>query len=150
MTFFRQLMVWLGGAGLLTATLTDVVGVIGRHIGVPLHGTIEIVQAAVLVTGSLALIAASITGSHAQVHVLLDRLPKVWRPAFEWLSVILSFAFFGSLLAGSVWIAWDMWGGNEQSELLGIPWSVLRAFANLALIVILLAMVGQRSHGRPS
>ncbi len=39
-----------------------------------------------------------------------------------------------SLLAGSVWIAYDLRGGHEESELLGVPWFALRLVANVCLL----------------
>ena len=37
---------------------------------------------------------------------------------------------FAALLAGSVWLAADLWDGYERSELLGVPWKLLRLIAN--------------------
>ena len=76
-------MVWLGGIALLAATLGDTLSVIGRHLGFPLHGAIELIQAAVLVAGSLALLASTLAGGHARVHLVLDRLSRERRAAAE-------------------------------------------------------------------
>jgi hypothetical protein len=46
---------------------------------------------------------------------------------------------FAALLAGTVWIAADLWHGHEESELLRIPYRPLRivAAASLAGLLIL-------------
>jgi hypothetical protein len=41
-----RLLFYAGSAGLLTVMLVESAAVIGRHIGVPLLGALEIVQAA--------------------------------------------------------------------------------------------------------
>ena len=76
MTALRSLLIWTGGLALVAATLVDTVAVIGRQVGFAIHGAIELIQAAVLVAGSIALIAATAANQHAQVHIVLDRLGK--------------------------------------------------------------------------
>jgi Na+/proline symporter len=46
--------------------------------------------------------------------------------------------FFAALAFGSTWVAWDMRGGAEQSELLGIPYLPLRVVVTIAMFVIAL------------
>ena len=45
----KRWIIWVGGAAMLVATGTDTLAVLGRNFGLPLIGSIEIVQAAVLV-----------------------------------------------------------------------------------------------------
>ena len=52
-------MIWTGGAALLAATAIDTIAVIGRQVGYSVHGAIELIQAAILVAGSLALLTGS-------------------------------------------------------------------------------------------
>ena len=52
-------MIWTGGAALLAATAIDTIAVIGRQVGYSVHGAIELIQAAVLAAGAVALIAAT-------------------------------------------------------------------------------------------
>jgi hypothetical protein len=53
-------LVWLAGGALLVAMATDTMAMLGRHLRLPLLGSIEIVQAAVLVAASGALLLATI------------------------------------------------------------------------------------------
>jgi TRAP-type C4-dicarboxylate transport system permease small subunit len=115
----------------------DTVAVIGRQVGFAIHGAIELIQAAVLVAGSIALIAATAANQHAQVHIVLHRLGKS-RAWLERLSELLMIVFVGALLIGSGWLAVDLWSSHEVSELAGVPWRWLRLFASLSLAAIVL------------
>ena len=140
MTALRSLMIWTGGIALLGATAFDTVAVIGRQVGFAVHGTIELIQAAVLIAGSLALIAATAANNHARVRLLVNRLDR----SREWLergSDLLTALFVLALLAGSGWLAIDLWSSHEVSEIAGISWRWLRLFANLALAVVVVLAV---------
>ena len=145
----RNAMVWLGGAALLTATLVDTASAVGRTVGLPVRGAIELVQAAVLVSGALALLFATAADSHARVHILLDRMPAAARAHLHRLSDLLMLLFVGAMLAGSVWLAADLWNAHEVSELLFVPWRLLRLFANLCLVAILLLLCLRIVRRRP-
>ena len=136
MNALRSAMIWTGGVALLVATAIDTLAVIGRQAGFAIHGAIEIIQAAVLIAGSLALVAASAAGNHARVRLVIERMGR-WRPWFDYASELLAVIFFGALLAGSAWLAADLWHSNEVSELTSIPWRWLRLFTNAALVAII-------------
>ena len=122
----RTVLVWIGGGALLVAMVADTLAMLGRAFDVPLLGAIEIVQAAVLVAASGALVVAALDDAHARVHLLLRRVPEAVRHALERLHALAAVAFYAALLAGSVWIAADLWLGHEESELLRIPYRPLR------------------------
>ncbi len=142
-----KVMVWLGGIALLAATIIDTYAVIGRSIGAPQHGSIELIQTAVLVAGALALVAATLARNHARVHLVIDRLPPGAKSIALRLSTLFMAVFFAGLFAGSLWISLDLWSAHEVSELLGVPWRWLRAFANVGLIAAILILIRQ-SFGR--
>ena len=148
MTGLRRLAVWIGGAALIAATMIDTLAVIGRNLGLPILGSIELVQAAVLVSGIFGLIFATAGDDHARVRILTDRHDR--GHTFAHVVGSLSMAlFFAALLTGSVWLAADLWNGHERSELLGVSWRVLRLIANLGLaacIVIALAALFRRTR----
>lgn len=144
MTGVRTLIVWLGGLALLAAAFVDTVSVIGRHIGLPLHGAIELIQAAVLVSGSIALVFATLHASHARVGLVLDRLPGLARRVGEFSCAVAVALAFVLLFVGSLWIAIDLWGGHERSELLGVPWWAMRLFANACLLIAAVAALRQK------
>jgi len=131
--------IWLGGAALLAAAFVDTLAVVGRQAGIPLHGAIELIQAAVLVAGSLALVLATIGMTHARVGLVLDRMPPMVRRIGERICALAVALAFAALLAGSAWIALDLRNAHETSELLHVPWGLLRLFANICLAVAVLA-----------
>ncbi|CDO34912.1 TRAP transporter small permease subunit [Novosphingobium sp. KN65.2] len=136
MTLSSKIVIWLGGAALLAATAIDTLAVLGRHLGLPVTGSIELMQAAVLVSGSIGLLVSTIYRSHARVRLIVDRLPPSWRSIADRCSDGLTLLFVLALLAGSVWLSVDLWNAHEESELLGVPWRVLRLFANACLLAI--------------
>jgi TRAP-type C4-dicarboxylate transport system permease small subunit len=147
MTWIRRLAIWVGGAALLAATAIDTLAVVGRNIGLPVVGSIELVQAAVLVSGVFGLIFATAGDDHAHVRILTDRLGR-WRTSAGIVGPMSMALFFAALLAGSVWLSADLWNGHERSELLGVSWRVLRVIANLglaiSLVVALMAMARRK------
>jgi TRAP-type C4-dicarboxylate transport system permease small subunit len=137
----RTAMIWAGGAALVAATVVDTVAVVGRQAGFAVHGSIELMQAAVLIAGSLALVAASAAGSHARVRLVIERLGQ-GRSWFEAVSELLTAVLLAALLAGSVWLAIDLWHSHEVGEITGIPWRWLRLFVNFALAAMIVIALG--------
>ena len=134
MTFPLKIVIWIGGIALLGATAVDTFAVIGRHVGLPVPGSIEMMQAVVLVSGVIAILVATIQNAHARVKLVVDRLSPAKRSIADRFSNLLTLLFVASLLFGSTWIAWDLRGAHEQSELLGIPWMALRVIASAVLL----------------
>lgn len=149
MNALRKCVTVTGGIALLAATGIDAISVIGRHLGLPFRGSIELVQVAVLVAGTLALLVATVDRSHAKVHLLVDRMSESARGHLDRVSALLGAAFFAALLAGSLWLMADLWSGHEQSEVIGVSWRAMRVFANVVLALIVLALIGQAFRRRP-
>jgi TRAP-type C4-dicarboxylate transport system permease small subunit len=126
----------------------DTLAVIGRNVGLPILGSIELVQAAVLVSGIFGLIFATAGDDHARVRIMTDRHDR-GRVFADVIGPVSMALFFAALLTGSVWLAADLWTGHERSELLGVSWRVLRLIANVGLaacIVIALAALFRRTR----
>ena len=134
----RAMLVWIGGGALLVAMVADTLAMLGRAFDRPLLGAIEIVQAAVLVAASGALVVAALDDAHARVQLLLRRLPVAWRDLVERLHALAAAVFYSALLAGTAWIAADLWLGHEESELLRIPYRPLR-LAAVGVLAVLVA-----------
>jgi TRAP-type C4-dicarboxylate transport system permease small subunit len=131
-----------GAIGLLLAMAFDAAAVVGRHAGLPFLGSIELVQACVVVVASSALVGATLGRSHASVHILSERLAPAPRARLRRVSDGLSALFFAALAAGSWWIAADMWAGSETTELLGLPIKPLRVFFLASSILIASSFLG--------
>jgi TRAP-type C4-dicarboxylate transport system permease small subunit len=135
-------MFLVGSIGLLAAMFADSLAVLGRHVGLPLIGSIEIVQASVVLLASAAMVGATLHDKHARAHLLVDRLAQRGRRVLLGVSEVVSAGVFLWFAAGSLWIAAEMRHGHEHSELLRIPWSWLRVTwiaASLLIAAVFLA-----------
>jgi|HubBroStandDraft_5_1064220.scaffolds.fasta_scaffold418548_2 TRAP-type C4-dicarboxylate transport system permease small subunit len=132
----QRWLFYVGAAGLLFAIGADAVAVLGRHLGIPLLGSIELMQAAILLASSAAIVLATVAKKHAVVHLLIDRLSPRRRSIMERVHALLGAVFFAALTVGSVWIAFDLRNGHEQSELLRIPFAPLRIVSIVAVLAV--------------
>lgn len=135
----RGPLFYVGAAGLLVAMAVEAIAVLGRHISVPFLGALEIIQTAILLTASTAMVSTTINHSHARVTILIDRLGPVPRAILLSFSALLSALFFVALAAGALWLTLDTWNEYEQSELLHISFRPLRviSFVTAAAIAVL-------------
>lgn len=147
MTRLHNLFVWIGGIALLAAIAVDSIAVIGRHVGLPLRGSIELMQGLVLIIGASSVVVATLVSSHARVRLLIDRIGPFARAAVDRFSEGATAVFLAALLAGSVWLAVDLWNGHEVSETAGVPWRLLRLFANICLAVCLAIVLWRAVRG---
>lgn len=138
-----------GSLALLVAMATDALAVLGRHLGFPLLGALELVQASVSVAGACALVCASVAGAHAVIHAVLDRVSAPMRALLTPVGHALGAVFFGVLAAGCGWLAWDLHNAREASDLLGIPLMPLRLFATLALTFAAYLFLRRITRPRP-
>jgi TRAP-type C4-dicarboxylate transport system permease small subunit len=115
----------------------DTIAMIGRQIHLPLIGSIEIVQTAILIGSAGGLIVATLDNAHARVQLVLERLPSGWRRRVEQVHAVAAVLVYAGLLVGSGWIAADLWNGHEESELLRIPYRPLRVAVAVTLVVLL-------------
>jgi TRAP-type C4-dicarboxylate transport system permease small subunit len=127
---------YVGAAGLLLAVTVEGIAVLGRQIGVPLHGALEIIQTAILLTASVSMLSATISNSHATVHLLTTRLPPSPKRWLQRFASLVSAVFFAALSVSGAWLAVEHWGQHEESELLHIPFRPLRVLSLLATICI--------------
>ena len=134
-----RLLAIIGGFSLLAAMAVESMTVLIRNAGLTVYGSIEMVEAAILVASSAALVIATLNRSHAKVRILHNRLTGGWRTAVDRLNNSCSALFFLALTAGQAWIAMDMWSAHEQSEVLAIPYLPLRGVAILATFITALA-----------
>ena len=117
----------VGAIGLVMATCVDSIAVAGRHLGFRLLGSIELIQVAVVLLAASSMIVATAVGSHAAVHILTERLKPATAKRLGLVSSFLSMLVFLLIASGSAWVAYDLYGGYEQTELLRIPLGLFRA-----------------------
>jgi TRAP-type C4-dicarboxylate transport system permease small subunit len=140
----------LGGVGLLGAMATDSLAVIGRRLQLPVVGSVELVQAFVVLAASASIVLATLAHEHASVRVLFDRAPRRLRDGLRRVGDLLGACFFSALSAGSAWILWELRDGAEVTEVLGLPVMALRAVwlvSTLIVAAVYAARVFKRGPG---
>lgn len=140
---------YLGAVGLLAVMTIETISVIGRHIGRPLLGALELIQASILLAACAAMVSATATRAHASVHLVVDRLSPRPRSGLLRLAALLSAVFFAGLFAGSLWLVLDFWDAHEHSELLGIPFRPLRLVVSGAAGAIAVVFAQRAVRGKP-
>jgi TRAP-type C4-dicarboxylate transport system permease small subunit len=142
---------YVGSAGLLCMMLVEAAAVIGRHVGMPVTGALEIVQAAIVPAACAGMLIATLRGAHAAVHMLTDRLPPAARRWIDRFGTLLAAAFFAAMCGGAAWLAAEYWDTYEQSEVLHIPFRPLRALVALTGAALALAFLHRAFRpGKPA
>jgi TRAP-type C4-dicarboxylate transport system permease small subunit len=139
----RGLLFHVGSAGLLCMMLVEAAAVIGRHVGLPVTGALEIVQAAIVPAACAAMLIATLRGAHAAVHMLADRLPERARRWIERGAALLAALFCAALCGGAAWLVSDYWNSYEHSEVLRIPFRPLRLLVALTAAALAVAFLSR-------
>jgi TRAP-type C4-dicarboxylate transport system permease small subunit len=143
-------LIYLGSTALLFAMVVDAIAVLGRHIGLPPSGSIELIQAAILVASSTAILSATLAKKHAKVRILVDRLEGSFRIWLQRVQAVFCALFFGALTVGSIWIFLDLQGGFEESEVLHIPYAPLRIVCIISVLGVVLNFLRRFKESPPS
>lgn len=137
----RGLLFYAGSAGLLCVMLVEAAAVIGRHVGIPVMGALEIVQVAIVPAACAGMLIATLRGAHAAVHMVTARLPTRIRLWTARIGGLLAGLFFAALCGGAAWLGADFWNSYEQSEVLHIPFRPLRLLVALTAAALAAAFV---------
>jgi len=137
----RGLLFYAGSAGLLCMMLVEAAAVIGRHVGIPVMGALEIVQAAIVPAACAGMLIATLRGAHAAVHMLTARLPATARRWTERAGALLAGLFFAALCSGAAWLGVEYWNTYEQSEVLHISFRPLRVLVALTAAALAAAFI---------
>eukprot|EP00919_Chromeraceae_sp_WS-2016_P016904 GHVR01040340.1.p1 GENE.GHVR01040340.1~~GHVR01040340.1.p1 ORF type:complete len:159 (+),score=2.55 GHVR01040340.1:127-603(+) len=148
--WLKSVLVMIGASGLMLAMMTDTLAVIGRHIGMPLLGSIELFRAFACLAAISSLVLATLADTHASVNFLTERLSKLYANALDNFSNIVAAIVCIAIAFGLSWTLFDQIGGHEQSEVLGIPYIPLRAYCVLGLGTTSLIFLHQAFKGRDS
>ena len=137
----RGPLFYVGSGGLLCMMLVEAAAVIGRHVGIPVTGALEIVQAAIVPAACAGMLIATSRHAHAAVHMLTGRLPRGPRRWMERLGALLASLFCAALCGGAAWLAVEYWSSFEQSEVLHIPFRPLRVLVALTAAALAVAFL---------
>jgi TRAP-type C4-dicarboxylate transport system permease small subunit len=122
----RRVALGVGAIALLLAMATDALAVAGRHLGLTFLGAIEVFEMCVVVAATSAIVIGTIDRSHARVRILLEQVGAGVALALDRAADLVSALVFVVLIAGSVWLANDLWNGHEVTEVLSLPVRWLR------------------------
>jgi TRAP-type transport system small permease protein len=120
------ILFYLGAGGLLVAMSIEAIAVAGRQLGIPLLGALEIIQTAILLTASAAMLSATLADAHASVRLVVERLSPSTQHLLHRFALLVAAAFFACLAIAAGWLTIDAWNEFEHSELLHIPYRPLR------------------------
>jgi TRAP-type C4-dicarboxylate transport system permease small subunit len=143
----RGPLFYIGAAGLLLAVTVEVISVAGRQLSAPVHGALEFIQTAILVTASVAMLSATLANTHATVHLVTSRAPPELKRLLARFAAVLSAIFFIGLAGAGAWLTIEHWNLHEESELLHIPFRPLRILSFLSVVAIAGVFI-RRSAGR--
>ena len=146
----RGVLFYVGASGLLAVMLIEVVAVVGRHVRVPLLGALELAQAAIVPAACASMVIASLTGAHAAVHLVTERMPERMRGGMSRFSSVLAGEFFTGLAIGSWWLTAEFWNSFEETDVLHIPFRPLRVLVTICAVALALTFFhrGLRPAGR--
>jgi TRAP-type transport system small permease protein len=142
----RGPLFYIGAGGLLSMMLVETLAVIGRHIGVPVTGALEIVQVAIVPAACAAMLIATLNGAHAAVHMVTDRMPQSLQRSVLRVGSVLGGLCFTALAVGSAWISIEFWNSFEKTEVLHIPFRPLRAAVTVAAACLALVFFRRAFH----
>jgi TRAP-type C4-dicarboxylate transport system permease small subunit len=134
----RGVLFFVGSAGLIAVMVIEVIAVIGRHVRVPLLGALEMAQAAIVPAACASMVIASLTGAHAAVHLVTERMPEHVRGVMARASAVLAGVFFTSLAIGSCWLTFEFWSSFEETDVLHIPFRPLRVLVTICAAALAL------------
>ena len=141
---------YLGAVALLFAMAVETIAVVGRHIGIPLWGSIELVQAGILVASSIAILSATMAKKHARVRILIDRVAGSSRVWLQRVQAFFCALFFCALAVANIWIFLDLREGHEESEVLHIPYAPLRILCIVVVLGIAFIFARRMTKSGPS
>lgn len=97
-----SLVLAFAGAGLVGLLAVLVVAdVIGRQIGTPILGVVELAAMTVVISGFLTIPYVLRRGSHIRATVIVDRLPQGARKVFEVIAYLAAITVFALLAYSS-------------------------------------------------
>lgn len=145
----RALVIALAVLGVLAygcAAAVTVADIVGRTIGYPVQGVVDLVQLFVVAGAWLVMPFAFLTAAHVGVDFIVNRLPRALRVPLHLFSATVALVLVGLML----WYGFDtfkvrsMFG--DRSQQLGIPiawfWYPLLLGLSASLIAIVAEAVG--------
>lgn len=152
---FRWLVVVSAGAGVTAyaaAALLTVANVIGRQVGLPISGVVDLVQLCVVGGAWLVIPYAFLTGAHVGVDLLVESMPDAVRVPLRVLASLVAIGLLILILLNCYETFQQQMMFGDRSQQLGIPilyyWVPLLYGVALSAVAAALALVPNRWVGR--
>lgn len=111
----------IGACALVAIMLTVSISVAGRHLGIPVPGSIEIAELLIVVVASASFIYATLKNKHASANFFVEHVSIQTRRYLVRLQSVFSTILGIALCIGNFWLIIDVWYLHEVSFLLEIP-----------------------------
>lgn len=111
----------LGVLAYAAAALLTVADVLGRRIGLPIVGVVDLVQLFVLSGAWLAIPYAFLVGAHVGVDVLVEAFSSRWQRAVRIVASLVAVGFLSLMLVKCVDSFRQQMLFGDSSQQLGIP-----------------------------
>ncbi|RYH01188.1 TRAP transporter small permease [Salipiger sp. IMCC34102] len=133
-----QALAVLGVASYGAAAVVTVVDILGRRIGLPVLGVVDLVQLFVVAGAWLVLPYAFFTGAHVSVDFLIERLPRGPRLSLIALAAAASLGLVGLMLWQGYLTFQTRTMFGDTSQQLGIPvaWFWYPLLVGLAVSIV--------------
>ena len=141
---------WSGASALLLLALVIVATALARTLGWVMAGSSEVVDVAIIVVASTALVAGTAAGSHPSVHILTSRMHPDRQKHLKIAASMLACAFFALLCyeSGVILIRYAKLGESTQLLRISItPFRVVWVMSLATICVLLLLRVSQIRRG---
>lgn len=137
----------VGVAAYAAAALLTVGDVIGRQVGLPIPGMVDLVQLCVLGGAWLVIPYAFLTGAHVGVDLLVESFPRVARQLLRVLAGLAAMGLLALMLLYCFEAFQQQLMFGDRSQQLGIPifyyWMPLLFGVALSIVAAALAMLPQ-------
>lgn len=135
----------LGVVGYGAAALLTVADVVGRQLGTPIPGVVDLVQLCVLGGAWLVIPYAFLVGAHVGVDLLVESFPQVARRALRAVAAVAAVGLLGLMLLECTKAFQMQLLFGDRSQQLGIPivwyWVPLLAGVGLSMVAALLTVL---------
>ena len=136
----------LGVAAYGVAALVTVADVLGRRVGLPVDGVVDLVQLFVMAGAWLVMPFAFMTGAHVGVDLLVERMPRAPAVLLRAAAMSVAVVLLGLMLVYGYQTAAMRMMFGDKSQQLGIPivwyWVPLILGLGVSAIGAVLGFVG--------
>jgi TRAP-type C4-dicarboxylate transport system permease small subunit len=120
----RRLIAFLAAAGVAAygaAAIVTVADVLGRRVGLPVDGVVDLVQLFVMAGAWLVMPFAFMTGAHVGVDFLVQRMPRVPATLLRAAALAVALVLLALMLVYGYRTAGMRMMFGDKSQQLGIP-----------------------------